>query len=64
MACLIVFCQLSAESAVMSGTSSGVEWVETTEEVVVTEERLTPESHTSGAGITKALGILVLWFDI
>lgn len=31
----------------MSGTSNGVEWVETTEEVVVTEECLPPESNTS-----------------
>lgn len=37
----------------MSGTSNGVEWVETTEEVVVTEECLPPESNTS-AGWTEA----------
>lgn len=42
----------------MSDTSNGVEWVETTEEVVITEECLPPESNTSGTGVIKVLVIL------
>ncbi|XP_068161091.1 histone-lysine N-methyltransferase PRDM9 [Antennarius striatus] len=34
----------AAEPAFMSGRSDGLEWVETTEEVVITEECLTPEN--------------------
>lgn len=44
----------------MSGTSSAVEWVETTEEVVITEECVAPESNTPGAGMTKVLRIPVV----
>lgn len=34
------------ESAPMSARSSGVEWGETVEEVVITEERQTPENNS------------------
>lgn len=41
----------------MSGASNGVEWVETTEEVVITEECLPPENNTS-AGMMKVQIVL------
>lgn len=41
----------------MSVTSNGVEWVETTEEVVITEECVAPESNTPGTGVTEVLCI-------
>lgn len=34
------------ESALMSARSNGVEWGETVEEVVIIEERLTPENNS------------------
>lgn len=41
----------STDAALMSGRSNNVEWVETIEEVVITEECLTPE-NTTPTGMT------------
>lgn len=50
----------------MSGTSHGVEWVETTEEVVVTEECLPPEGNTSAGRIQAPHSTLsvLYWFNV